>query len=274
VTGAQPEAGLADALSAQIGSAAVTAAGKLTFRETIALLPFVRACVTGDTAIMHAAAALGRKVYALFGPTSPVETGPYGEGHYVFCGRCPSRPCFCFECKSKLCMKSIVPAEVHAVMTRHVAGHSTCDIYKTAFNPDSTLRLEPIMVHGQPYFNEIGSGLTLKFVEPDFNPAIRAGGETSPDIKHESLVVVHALDRMAQALSAYIENRSPGAIGQFEGFRRDVGSLKGIGTFWTAMLNLRLNSIPLIDPVAGVRESLRACLATRDSIQSALSSLQ
>lgn len=39
--------------------------------------------VTGDTVAMHLAAAAGTQVLALFGPSNPVETGPYGKGHVI-----------------------------------------------------------------------------------------------------------------------------------------------------------------------------------------------
>jgi hypothetical protein len=34
---------------------------------------------------------------------------------------------------------------------------------------------------------------------------------------------------------------------------------KGIGEFWTAVLNLRLNSVPLLNPFDGVCKSLDVC---------------
>ena len=36
---------------------------------------------------MHLAAAVGTPVIALFGPTDPARTGPYGPGHRVIRGR-------------------------------------------------------------------------------------------------------------------------------------------------------------------------------------------
>ena len=39
--------------------------------------------VTCDSGPMHAAAALGTRVVAVFGPTLPECTGPWGEGHIV-----------------------------------------------------------------------------------------------------------------------------------------------------------------------------------------------
>jgi ADP-heptose:LPS heptosyltransferase len=43
-----------------------------------------RLSVSGDTVAMHLAAATGTPTLALFGPSSAVETGPYGPGHFVF----------------------------------------------------------------------------------------------------------------------------------------------------------------------------------------------
>jgi heptosyltransferase-3 len=42
-----------------------------------------RLSLTGDTVAMHLAAAAGTPTLALFGPSNPVETGPYGRGHLV-----------------------------------------------------------------------------------------------------------------------------------------------------------------------------------------------
>ena len=37
-----------------------------------------RVVIAGDTGPLHLAAALGRPVVGLFGPTDPTRTGPYG----------------------------------------------------------------------------------------------------------------------------------------------------------------------------------------------------
>jgi len=46
---------------------------------------------------------------ALFGPTSPELTGPYGPDHRVFTGQCASRPCFRRVCPQGVqeCAESI-----------------------------------------------------------------------------------------------------------------------------------------------------------------------
>jgi heptosyltransferase-2 len=59
-----------------------------------ALLSRCRAAVTGDTGLMHVAAARGLPVAALFGSTSPVlGFAPAGEGHAVLCRNEPCQPC-------------------------------------------------------------------------------------------------------------------------------------------------------------------------------------
>ncbi|MFA7464881.1 MAG: glycosyltransferase family 9 protein [Syntrophales bacterium] len=56
---------------------------------------------------MHIAAAAGTPVVALFGPTSPVRTGPYGRGHEVIRADLTCSPCFRKECGTKKCMDEI-----------------------------------------------------------------------------------------------------------------------------------------------------------------------
>lgn len=59
-------------------------AGRTTLAEAAWIHGNARMTVTGDTAAMHLAAAAGTPTIALFGPSNPVETGPYGPGHFVF----------------------------------------------------------------------------------------------------------------------------------------------------------------------------------------------
>jgi heptosyltransferase-1 len=54
-----------------------------TVPELISLLRRVSVVVAGDTGPLHMAAALGRPVVGLFGPTDPNRTGPYGTRSLV-----------------------------------------------------------------------------------------------------------------------------------------------------------------------------------------------
>jgi len=58
-------------------------AGKLTLGQAFCLTRRALLMITCDSGPMHAAAALGTKVVALFGPTLPERTGPWGDGHQV-----------------------------------------------------------------------------------------------------------------------------------------------------------------------------------------------
>jgi heptosyltransferase I len=62
---------------------AVSLAGRLGLGELFALLRRARLVISVDSGPMHAAAALGTPVLALFGPTWPERAGPWGEGHRV-----------------------------------------------------------------------------------------------------------------------------------------------------------------------------------------------
>lgn len=59
-----------------------------------ALLSRCRAALSGDTGLMHLAAARGLPVVALFGSTSPaLGFAPVGEGHVVLCRNLSCQPC-------------------------------------------------------------------------------------------------------------------------------------------------------------------------------------
>ena len=69
--------------------------------------------VTNDSGPMHIAVAVNTPVIALFGPTDPLLTGPYGEGHIVIQKNMDCVPCLERECsKEHVCMEMITVDEV------------------------------------------------------------------------------------------------------------------------------------------------------------------
>ncbi len=54
--------------------------------------------ITNDSGPMHLAAALGVRCVALFGPTDPARTSPYGKGHQVLYTNRWCSPCFRKRC--------------------------------------------------------------------------------------------------------------------------------------------------------------------------------
>ena len=98
ITGGPDDRALAESITARMRQSAVLLVGRTTLRQLGACLEQARLVVSNDTGVLHIAAALGRPVVALYGPTSPVLTGPLGHPqrtvvlHHPDC--CPQIPCY------------------------------------------------------------------------------------------------------------------------------------------------------------------------------------
>jgi ADP-heptose:LPS heptosyltransferase len=89
--------------------------GETTLPEMIEWLRRCRLMITNDTGPMHAAAALGVPVVALFGPTDPRNSGPYGQLENVMRIDLPCSPCLKSYCRwknSMECLTAISPEMV------------------------------------------------------------------------------------------------------------------------------------------------------------------
>jgi 3-deoxy-D-manno-octulosonic-acid transferase/heptosyltransferase-1 len=81
--------------------------GQTTLKDLAELYRRATLLITTDSGPMHLAAAMGTPVVALFGPTDPKRTGPYGSGHRVIRESLPCAPCFLKKCREMTCMKNI-----------------------------------------------------------------------------------------------------------------------------------------------------------------------
>jgi lipopolysaccharide heptosyltransferase II len=81
--------------------------GLTSLRTLAALYKKIDFLVSTDTGPMHLSAALGTPVVALFGPTAPWRTGPFGPIHQVIRSDLKCSPCFKRTCETKECMKQI-----------------------------------------------------------------------------------------------------------------------------------------------------------------------
>ncbi len=95
---------------------AVNLAGETSLTELASLYRRSAVLVTTDTGPMHIAAAVGTTVVALFGPTDPLRTGPFGKGHRVIRAELPCSPCLRKKCTHRECMRMITPEEVLAAV--------------------------------------------------------------------------------------------------------------------------------------------------------------
>ena len=97
----------------------VNLGGKTTLLDLAYLYKKAGMVITTDSGPMHLAAAVGIPVIALFGPTDPARTGPYGVGHTIIRTELPCSPCFLKKCSTKQCMKDISTEQVFAVVEKN-----------------------------------------------------------------------------------------------------------------------------------------------------------
>ncbi len=88
--------------------------GQTSLMGLAALYERAALLVSTDTGPMHLGAAVGIPVVALFGPTAPWRTGPFGEGHRIVQTNCSCAPCFRRRCETAHCMEGITVEQVVA----------------------------------------------------------------------------------------------------------------------------------------------------------------
>jgi lipopolysaccharide heptosyltransferase II len=117
ILGGKDEQLLGDIISQGAPGPCLNLCGQTSLLE---MVEWIRRCdllVTNDTGPMHAAAALGKPLVALFGPTEPRRTGPYGQLENVLHLDLPCSPCLKSVChfdKPEECLRALVPALVLA----------------------------------------------------------------------------------------------------------------------------------------------------------------
>jgi 3-deoxy-D-manno-octulosonic-acid transferase/heptosyltransferase-1 len=113
-TGSAADRDLLASIITAMKHTAVNLAGRTTLKELTVLYTKCALAVTTDTGPMHLAVAAGTPVVALFGPTAPWRTGPYGAVHKVVRTELKCSPCFKRQCPTRICMEQI---SVDQVMT-------------------------------------------------------------------------------------------------------------------------------------------------------------
>jgi heptosyltransferase-1 len=97
----------------QAASQVVNWIGQTSLADLTAIMVHAHLVVTNDSGPMHIATAVGTPTVALFGPTDPARTGPYGSQHVVLQARLPCEPCLQKICRRPdFCLKAITPQQV------------------------------------------------------------------------------------------------------------------------------------------------------------------
>ena len=113
VIGSRSDQQIADKVVQTSGGKAFSLAGSTSLKELISLIRQARLVISNDSGPMHIAAGFHIPVVAIFGPTSPVRTGPYGSNNIVLQGDVPCAPCFKKRCKDMRCMTAITVETVY-----------------------------------------------------------------------------------------------------------------------------------------------------------------
>ncbi len=111
-TGSKDDRAFNECILSMMEERALNCTGSTTLKELAALASLADLFVTTDTGPMHLAAAAGANVVALFGPTAPWRTGPYGAGNIVLRAETACSPCFKRTCEHVRCMEEITVDEV------------------------------------------------------------------------------------------------------------------------------------------------------------------
>lgn len=109
---------LLDNITSRMKTGGINLGGQTSLTELASLYKNALLVITTDSGPMHLAAAAGTPVIALFGPTDPARTGPYGAGHIVLRAGLACSPCFKKKCATRQCMEDISPGQVAAAVEK------------------------------------------------------------------------------------------------------------------------------------------------------------
>ena len=101
--------------------------GKLSLPEMVEWIRLSELMVTNDTGPMHVAAALGKPVIPIFGPTDPLRTGPYRQlGNVLQLKNLPCVPCLSPQCayiKPLECLRALSPEVAFEAVRARLASN-------------------------------------------------------------------------------------------------------------------------------------------------------
>jgi len=116
IVGSSGDSNIADEIVSLSKGKSVSLAGKTDLKVLVDIMRRAQFVVSNDSGPMHIAAALGVPVYAIFGPTDPGRTGPYGTVHTVIRSDTLCAPCFKKTCVDIKCTKSISADKVFKII--------------------------------------------------------------------------------------------------------------------------------------------------------------
>jgi len=105
IFGAANERQIAEEVARQMKNPAIILAGRTSLGTLMGLIKECSLLVTNDSGPMHIAAALGKPLVTIFGPTNPIRTGPYDRPDSVVRVDIPCSPCYSRHCSHTSCLR-------------------------------------------------------------------------------------------------------------------------------------------------------------------------
>ena len=168
-------------------------------------------------------------------------------------------------------MRSVAPETIYACIKNQAPdGSRRCDVYRTSVDRNSDYRLLDLSENAWKYFDPACAYLTRFAFERNSDPIGIPSGKFDFSVSETREWLID-LDSMQKSLVNYLKTRSNASITDFERSKASLVRFKGIGEFWTAILNIRFNSVPLLNLNEGIKKTLEACRETHGQIHSAIS---
>lgn len=209
-----------------------------------------RLTVTGDTVAMHLAAACGTPTLALFGPSNPVETGPYGPGHFIW-QTDPDPPSRLVFDRPHAGLASLSPAAVAAFILDGEAPPEAA-LWETAWDTGRDCQVLRDR-RGAPHPNQARSLGLMDILDGRTGgdggfamPSPLPGGEPpeeNPPIAPEAARVARALE---SALAGGIRGPDAEALRDLEAADRALAAATDASVVWEAY-RIAINALPLED---------------------------
>jgi heptosyltransferase-2 len=116
--GSDKDIAITATINRETGAACIDLAGRTTLAEAVDLLSLSTLVVTNDSGLMHVAAALGRKLIAIYGSSDPGFTPPLSDTARILRLGLECSPCFQRECPlgHLKCLRELPPERVLQVL--------------------------------------------------------------------------------------------------------------------------------------------------------------
>jgi heptosyltransferase-2 len=114
IFGSPADQATGEAIVSIAGQDCINLAGQTSILEAIDLLALCQTVISNDSGLMHVAAAVGTRVVAIYGSTSPAFTPPISEEAHIVSLALDCSPCFKRTCPlgHKDCLNKLMPDQV------------------------------------------------------------------------------------------------------------------------------------------------------------------